>query len=325
MTHAEAIDRYGSDKPDLRFGMEIESVGELVKESGFRVFADTVAGGGDVRGLRLPGGAGLSRKELDGLEGIAKGEGAKGLLWIKNGPDGLASPVLKHVGEEKAREICERLGAGEGDAALLVAGDARTASCALGEIRRAEAPRRETPGTEWAPLWIYPFPLLEEDPETGGWTYSHHPFCCPMPEDLEHLESDPGRVRGRTYDCVLNGVELGSGSIRNHDRALQSRVFDALGIPEEEAEERFGFLLEALRYGAPPHGGIALGLDRIVMLLAGLDSIRDVIAFPKTTSAQCLMTGSPSPVEPEQLGPLGIAVAKRDGAGGDDGTGEQEG
>jgi aspartyl-tRNA synthetase len=219
---------------------------------------------------------------------------------------------LKHLGEALAGKLCDTLQVEEGDAAALVAADGRTASRALGAVRIQVAGEKGlAPKGLWRPVWIYPFPVFEREGEGEAWAPTHHPFSSPFEEDLHLLERDPGAVRGRTYDLVLNGVELGSGSIRIHDPEVQKRIFAVLGISSEEAEARFGFLLEALRYGAPPHGGIALGYDRVIMLLAGEDSIRQVIAFPKTTSAQCLMTKSPSSVDDAQLEDLGIEVRRK--------------
>ncbi len=309
----EAMDRYGVDRPDLRYGMEIADLTPEVAESPFVVFRGAVEKGGVVRGIAVPGGGAWSRKRFDGLTARAKELGAGGLVWFRWTAEGMKSPALKALGEEEARRVASLCGAGEGDAALVVAGDLSMVRRVLGELR-VEIAREEglVPEGRHAFCWVVDFPLLEWDEEEGRWFACHHPFTSPEPADLDLLETDPGKVRARAYDVVLDGVEIGGGSIRIHRPDVQQRVFRALGIDEEEARERFGFLLDALRFGAPPHGGLALGLDRLVALLLGRESIRDVIAFPKTTSASCPLTEAPSPVDPAQLAELGLAIVRRE-------------
>ena len=303
----EALRVYGTDKPDLRFGLKIVDVTELVRDGPFQVFAGAAAAGGAVRGIRVPGGATLSRKEIDAFQPAAAGHGAKGLAWLKLGPDGPSGPVAKFFPDDS---LPQAFGAEPGDLLLFVA-DARAdvTAWSLGAVRLAVARARDLiPEDEFAACFIVDFPLLLPGDEPGSWVPAHHPFTSPVEEDLELLEADPGSVHAQAYDPVLNGYELGSGSIRIHRADVQERVFAALGIAPEVAQARFGFLLNVLRYGAPPHGGIALGLDRVAMLLAGVTSIRDVIAFPKTTSGVDLMADSPSALEPEQLRELGIDI-----------------
>jgi aspartyl-tRNA synthetase len=308
LTYREAMARYGSDRPDLRFGLEIGDLSERAVRTGFQVFQGAVEQGGVVRGFAVPGVAErFTRKRFDGLTARARELGAGGLVWFKRTADGVSGPAVKALGQEVAAELCQALGAGEGDVALVVAGPEAMACSVLGTLRvEVAAEEGLIPEGAHELCWVTEFPLLEWDEETERWVACHHPFTSPEPEDLGLLESAPQRVRARAYDVVLDGVELGGGSIRIHRPELQRRVFAALGIGEAEADERFGFLLEALRYGAPPHGGIALGLDRLVALLLGRSSIRDVIAFPKTTSATCLLTDAPSAVDPDQLAELGL-------------------
>ncbi len=306
----EAMERFGSDRPDTRFGLELVELGPLCEGCGFRVL-ETAAAEGRVKGLVLPGGATLSRKQLDGLGEIVKPHGAAGVLWIKRTAEGVASPAKKALGEEGCGRFLDAAGAGEGDILLMIGGPGKVVLAALGALRLHLAQVHDLiPEGRHDFLWVTDFPLLEWSEEDGRFYAMHHPFTSPRPEDVEKLESNPGAVRARAYDVVMDGVELGGGSIRIHDPAVQRRMFAALGIGEEEARARFGFLLEAFRYGVPPHGGIALGLDRMIMLMAGRDSIRDVIAFPKTTSASCLLTEAPSGVDPAQLAELGIGVTK---------------
>ncbi len=314
MTYAEAMARYGSDKPDLRFGLPIVDLSERLGASGFRGFKETVAAGGVVRGFAVPGAAGASRKEVDGWAEIARRAGAAGVLTLRRQGGEIAFQVKNALTEAELQVAAEALGLEEGSLALLVAAPAQTAAVALGTLRLELARTYKLiPEGRHAFLWVTEFPLLEWGEEEGRWFAMHHPFTSPDPRDLGKLESDPGAVRARAYDMVMDGLELGGGSIRIHDPELQSRTFKLLGIAPEEAQARFGFFLEALRYGAPPHGGIALGLDRIVMLMAGASSLRDVIAFPKTASATDMMTEAPSEVDAKQLRDLGIAVVKEAG------------
>ena len=312
LTHAEAMLRYGTDRPDLRYGLEISDVSDLVAGSAFRAFRDTVADGGVVRGFAVPGAAGASRKQVDGWVETARKHGAAGVLALRHRDGELQFQVKDVLTSEELSGLASTLGLEPDGLALIVAGDERTAAGALGALRGQLAREYEliAEGAH-AFCWVTEFPLLTWEESDGRWYANHHPFTAPDPRDLEHLESDPGRVRSLAYDVVLDGFELGGGSIRIHDRALQERVFAVLGIDAAEAEERFGFLLEALSYGAPPHGGIALGLDRTVMLMAGAGSLRDVIAFPKTTSATCLMTEAPAPVDEIQLADLGLVSRDR--------------
>jgi aspartyl-tRNA synthetase len=301
LTYQESMARYGTDKPDTRFGMELSDLTSVFDGSAFRAFAHVIAEGGQVRGLAAPGAAGWSRKDLDGLIQEAKARGAAGLVWMAVEGETVRSPVEKHVSPEEVAAVRERTGAGDGDLILIVADVPSRVSVALDGLRRLMAERLDVPREGWNFLWITDFPMFEWSDDEGKWVAKHHPFTMPATEDL-----DPATARARAYDIVLNGFELGSGSIRIHRPDIQSRVFSILGLSREEAEEKFGHMLEAFRFGVPPHGGFAFGLDRVVMLLAGTENIRDVIAFPKTSSGQELLTGAPSVPSHEQLDQLGM-------------------
>ncbi len=306
LSYADAMERFGSDRPDTRFGLELIELGEISTGCGFRVL-EAAAASGRVKGLLLPGGASLSRKQLDGLSDFVKPYGAAGVLWFKRTADGVASPAKKALGEDGLRLFLDTAKAEVGDLLLVVGAAEKVVLAALGALRVELARRQDLiPAGRHDFLWVTDFPLLEWDEEGQRHQAKHHPFTAPHREDLELLTSDPGKVRARAYDVVMDGVELGGGSIRINDPTLQRQMFAALGIAEEEAVARFGFLLEAFRYGVPPHGGIALGVDRMVMLMAGCDSIRDVIAFPKTTSGSCMMTSAPADVDSQQLTELGL-------------------
>jgi aspartyl-tRNA synthetase len=305
MAYAEAIARYGSDKPDLRFGLEIVDLSDVFRESEFRVFKQAVADGGVVRGLVVPRGNRYTRSQIDVIVDQAKQIGFGGLIWVRPGEPPVSSVKALHEGSLKA--ALQASGASSDDLLLMTAGAPDPTSKLLGQLRLHLAAREKLLGAdEYAFLWVTDFPLLEYNDEDGRWYSMHHPFTAPLDEDLDQLESNPGVVRAKAYDLVLNGSEIGGGSIRIHDAALQARMFNRLGISEEEAKLRFGFFLEALEYGTPPHGGIALGLDRIVAILCGEASIREVIAFPKTTNAVDLMSGAPSPVDAKQLRELHV-------------------
>ena len=310
LPHAEAMERYGSDKPDLRYGMELLDCREL-GEIRFDFVKASLAEGGVLEGMVVPGGASMSRKQIDGVVDRARQLGLGGLLWGKVAADGWTGPASKGFGDDFKAAVGERRGAREGDLFMAATGAPAVVDTALDRLRRELADERGLiPPDTFHFCWIVDFPLLERDEDAERWVAKHHPFTAPLPEDLERLETDPGAVRARAYDLVCNGVELGGGSIRIHDPDLQDRMFRALGIDDEEAEARFGFLRRALSYGAPPHGGLAFGFDRLVAMMAGTDAIRDVIAFPKTTSASCLMTSAPSSVDPAQLADLHLAVTK---------------
>ena len=310
MTYAESMLRFGVDNPDMRYGLEIQDISELVAASGFGVFSGAVADGGVVRAIAAP--AEFSRKQIDGYTDIVKRVGLKGLAWAKVGEDGWSGPIAKFFAPEEQQALNARLGATAGTTLLFGADKAKTVAPALGALRKAiAADLGLNKKGEWKFTWITEFPLLEHDDDAGRWVSVHHPFTSPRVEDIPKMDVDPGSVRARAYDLVLNGYELGGGSIRIHDTEMQTRVFKSLGIDEDEAQLRFGFLLKALSHGAPPHGGLAFGLDRIIMLLAGADSLRDVIAYPKTASASCLMTEAPSSVDDKQLEDLHIRVAEK--------------
>jgi aspartyl-tRNA synthetase len=310
MTYAEAMRRFGSDKPDTRFEMELVDLTDRFAGSDFRVYADAVEAGGHVKAIAAKGAGEYSRKQLDELTEVAKTYGAGGLGWIKASPSGeVSSSLLKALGEERTRELLDAAGAAAGDLVLLVAGTPAVVAAALGALR-LEMGRRLSLIDEKKHnfLWVTDFPMFEWDERASRWSAMHHPFTSPTDEDLERLSSDPGSVNAKAYDLVLNGMELGGGSIRIHRRDVQRTVFELLGFSDEEARRRFGFFLDALEYGTPPHGGIALGLDRLVMILAGEQSIRDVIAFPKTTSASDLMAEAPGPIAEEQLEELKLSL-----------------
>jgi aspartyl-tRNA synthetase len=314
LTYAEAMERYGSDKPDLRFGLPIVDLSSRLGDSGFRGFKETVANGGVVRGFAVPGAAEASRKEVDGWVEIARRNGAAGVLTLRRKGGEIVFQVKNALTDSELQSAAEALGLEEGGLALIVAAPAPIAANALGTLRLELAKHYKLiPEGAHAFLWVTDFPLLEWDEEAGRFFAMHHPFTSPDPRDFDLLESDPKSVRARAYDVVMDGTELGGGSIRIHDKVVQSRMFKLLGIGPEEAQARFGFFLEALRYGAPPHGGIALGLDRMMMLLAGAPSLRDVIAFPKTASATDLMTDAPGVVDEKQLRELGIALSREEG------------
>ena len=303
LPYAEAIARYGSEKPDLRCGMPIEDLSTAFADSSFEVFRRVIASGGCVRGFAVAGGGTASRRELDEWVELAKQLGASGLIWVRTSQDGsVQSPVLKAAGDAPLRRALGAVGAGTADLLLIAAGTQAATSKLLGELRLAVAKKRQLLDPNARELtWVIDFPLFEWSDTERRYVSMHHPFTSPREEDVARLEEEPGTVQAKAYDLVLNGSEIGGGSIRIHDPKLQRRVFQLLKITDEEAQERFGFFLEALEHGTPPHGGIALGLDRIVALLAGEPSIRDVIAFPKTAAAADLMSGAPSAVDPRQL------------------------
>ncbi len=308
LTYDEAMERFGSDKPDIRFGLELVNISDIVENSGFKVFSDAVAKGGSVRALNAKGcAAKFARREIDALGEFTKTYRAKGMAWIAVEENGLKSAITKYLTEEETQQILKRTEAEPGDLICFIADDDEIVFDALGHLR-LEIGRKLglVDDKKLAFLWVTEFPLLEYDAEEKRWVAKHHAFTSPMDEDIPLLDSDPRKVRAKAYDIVLNGVELGGGSIRIHDQELQSKIFSLLGFSEEEARKRFGFLLEAFKYGTPPHGGLAFGLDRLVMLMAKRDSIRDVIAFPKVQNSSCLMTNAPDTVEIKQLKELYI-------------------
>jgi aspartyl-tRNA synthetase len=311
LTYQEAIDRYGSDKPDLRYSLELVDVSEVVASTEFKVFRGALEQGGQVKGLRIPGCGDYSRKQLDDLVDFAKVGGAKGLAWVALPPEGGAekSSFGKFVSTDEMAGIIERLGGQAGDLLLLVADTPKVVAATLDRLRREFAARLKLADPNvLAFAWVVDFPLVEWNADEQRWDSSHHPFTSPVEEDIAMLDSDPGRVRSKAYDIVLNGYELGSGSIRIHRRELQQKIFDLLGIDPETAQRRFGHMLEAFEYGAPPHGGFAPGIDRMVMIFADEPTIREVIAFPKTQQAADLMTDAPSSVDERQLKDLHIAL-----------------
>jgi aspartyl-tRNA synthetase len=310
VAYREAMERFGSDRPDTRFGLELVELGGQCDGCGFAVL-EAAAEHGRVKGIIVPGGAELSRKQLDELAEVVRPYGAAGLLWFKRTSGGDTSPAKKALGEAGMARFLDAANASHGDLLLVVGGDERVVLSALGALRLQLARDRALiPEHRHDFLWVTDFPLLEWNEEERRFYAMHHPFTAPKETDVELLDTDPASVRARAYDVVMDGVELGGGSIRIHDGDLQRRMFRLLGIDDDEASDRFGFLLEAFRYGVPPHGGIALGLDRLIMLMAGRESIRDVIAFPKTTSGSCLMTDAPSDVDIGQLRELGLDVRK---------------
>jgi len=308
LPYDDAMNRFGSDKPDLRYDLQLQEFAPLVPASEFKVFHSVLESGGAVKALVVPGAAGYSRKQITDLEDVAKTYGAKGLAWMKVTADGLDGGISKFF-STNAAEVQSTLEAKEGDLLLFVADSWKVACTALGAVRTRLGRDLELfDPKEFRFAWIVDFPLFDWNEDRQGWEASHHMFTMPQEQYLDTMESDPGAVKGDLYDLVCNGVELASGSIRIHDPAIQRRIFNIVGFPEDEAEKRFGFLLESFKYGAPPHGGIAPGLDRLVMLMAGESTIREVIAFPKNTVGICPMDDSPSPVDPAQLDELGIRV-----------------
>jgi aspartyl-tRNA synthetase len=313
LEYREAMDRFGTDKPDMRFGMELGEITDLVTDSDFMVFKNTIKDGGAVKAVRVEKGANFTRKILDELSQSVNKWGAKGLSWIKITDDGWQSSLSKFVGDKEKEAINKRMGALTGDLILIISDRPEIANRVLGMLRQDVARRLDMINKdEYAFLWVTRFPLLEYNETEGRLDAVHHPFTSPLEEDVHLLKDDPEKVRARSYDLVLNGIEIGGGSVRIHNISMQEEIFNILGISKEEADLRFGFFLEALRYGAPPHGGMALGFDRLVAVMSGVDSIRDVIAFPKTTSATCLLTDAPARVDNAQLKELAIQLLEKD-------------
>ena len=303
ITWREAMDRYGSDKPDVRFGLELFDVTDIMLNSDFQAFKDIIAAGGTVRSIMIPGIAGYSRKEMDDIRNLAVGFGAKGLAWITFAENGeIKSPLTKFLNEDRIREIKERAGAKDGDVVFFVADKPKTVFDVLGRFRLYFGEKLNMINKdEHALLWVVDFPMFEYSEEEGRYMSMHHPFTSPNPEDVDKMESDPANCRSIAYDIVYNGTELGGGSVRIHSAEIQKRVFKALGISDEDAQRKFGFMVNAFQYGTPPHAGLAIGLDRLIALLCRTDSIRDVIAFPKNSGAKCLMTNAPTEASEEQL------------------------
>ena len=310
MTWQEAMDRFGSDKPDLRFGMELHNVSDIVKDCGFSVFTNALAAGGSVRGINAEGQGHMPRKKIDALVEFAKGYGAKGLAYLVINEDGsYKSSFAKFMTEEELAALVSAMDGKPGDLLLFAADKNKVVWDVLGALRIEIAKNLGLlKKDDFKFLWVTEFPLLEYSEEEGRFVAMHHPFTMPMDEDLQYIDSDPGRVRAKAYDIVLNGVEMGGGSVRIHQADIQSKMFEVLGFTPERANDQFGFLLKAFKYGVPPHAGLAYGFDRMIMLMVGADSIRDVIAFPKVKDASCLMTKAPAPVDPKQLEDLGIEV-----------------
>lgn len=315
LTWQEAMDRFGSDKPDMRFGMELRDVSQVVKDCEFAVFKGALEQGGAVRGLCVEGQAGMPRKKIDALVEFAKGYGAKGLAYLAIQPDGAyKSSFAKFMTPQQLSALVEAMGGKPGDLLLFAADKKDLVYNVLGALRLEVARQLDLiPEDSWKFLWVTEFPLLEYSEEEDRYVAKHHPFTMPMDEDLPLLDTNPGAVRAKAYDIVLNGTELGGGSVRIHQADIQSKMLEILGFTPERANEQFGFLLEAFKYGVPPHAGLAYGLDRVVMWMVGADSIRDVIAFPKVKDASCLMSEAPAPVDEKQLEELGIAVAEEEG------------
>ncbi|MDD4843515.1 MAG: aspartate--tRNA ligase [Anaerotignum sp.] len=310
MTYEEAMNRFGSDKPDIRFGMELVNISEVVSGTDFVVFKSALEAGGSVRAINAKGCGDFPRKKIDKLVEFVKTYRAKGLAWISVNEDGsLKTQIAKFLTEEKLQEIAEKMDGKPGDLILICADQDKVVFDSLGALRLELSKTLElTKADDYSFLWITEFPMLEWDEEAGRFAAVHHPFTAPMDEDLDLLETDPGKVRAKAYDIVLNGYELGGGSIRIHRREVQQKMFGLLGFTPEAAQERFGYFLDAFKYGAPPHGGLAFGLDRIIMLMCGASSIRDVIAFPKVKDASCPMTNAPTVVDQKQLDELGICI-----------------
>ena len=314
LTWREAMERFGSDKPDTRFGLELKDVSSIVKDCGFKVFKDAVAGGGSVRGINAKA-AGLSRKEIDALGEFVKTYGAKGLAWVNMKAEGINSPIAKFLSEEEMRALVQAMGGETGDVLLFVADRDKVVFDALGALRLHLGKKLGLiDESRFDLLWVTEFPQFEYSEEENRYVAMHHPFTAPMDEDVDLLETAPEKVRAKAYDIVLNGNEIGGGSIRIHTPELQERMFRALGFTKEDAWSRCGFMMEAFKYGTPPHGGLAYGLDRLAMLFAGRESIRDVIAFPKVQNASCLMSEAPSFVDEKQLDELSIAITRKEDA-----------
>ena len=311
MDYEEVMLRYGSDKPDLRYALEIKDCSEIFKASGFKVFKDSLDTGKVIRAVKGAGGHIYSRSEIDKLTDLLKKNGAKGLVWLKYKDDKFDSPTLKFMGGDELKKLKDLFEIQNGDILFICTDERAKISDYMGTLRNELISRLKPAALKkWAWLWVRHFPLLEKDAESGNWTFTHNPFTAPLPEEINKLDTDPGNVRSCQFDLVLNGVELGSGSVRNHSRAMQEKIFGLMGYSPDEIQRRFGMIVNALDFGAPPHGGIGIGFDRLIGIICGTDSIRDVIAFPKTTSGACLMTDAPSTLDEKQLKELHLKVTE---------------